>query len=157
MNYPLSYKKITADIDFYQELNAIYKEAENYLLGFKWCQEIKNSFLYTNLGEVLCIFLFEITNTQSSEDNFLWVMVGDFPPMYLDVYGAKTTKQVVEDYINLAQDWIDRVKQGNPVNDCYPFNAAPTLELAELLEKKIWFMKNELLNNMTDISYQLSK
>ena len=157
MNYPVNYKDITTDIDFYQELDVIHSEAENYLLGFKWCQEIKSSFLYTNLGEVLCIFLFEIINTQSIEDNFLWVMIGDFPPMYLDVYGAKTTKQVIEDYINLAQDWIDQVKKENPVTDCYPFNTKPTLELAELLEKRAQFMKNELLNNMTDIPYQLNR
>ncbi|MEZ2338932.1 hypothetical protein AB6735_25015 [Mucilaginibacter sp. RCC_168] len=154
MSYPVNYKNITADIDFYQELDVMHREAENYLRGFKWCKEIKNSFLYTNLGGVLCIFLFEIINTQSSEDNFLWVMVGDFPPMYLDVYGPKKTKHVVEDYINLAQDWIDQVKKGIPVIDCYPFNAEPTLELAERLEKRVLFMKNELLDNMDDISFR---
>ena len=99
MTYPINYKAITPDIDFYPKLKGTHEEAKNYLLNFKWCTEIKNSFLYTNLGSTFCIFLFEIVNSQSNEDNFLWVMVGDIPPMYLDVYGPQTTKEVVEDYI----------------------------------------------------------
>jgi hypothetical protein len=157
MIYPINYKDINPDIDFYPELKALHQEAKSYLLGFKWCAEIKDSFLYTNLGSVFCIFLLEIINTQSSKDNFLWVIVGDIPSMYLDVYGPKTTKQVVEDYIRLAGDWISHVKSGKSVDDCYPFKAEPTIELAELLEKRVSFMKNTLLDNMEDIIIHRSK
>lgn len=157
MIYPINYKDITPDIDFYSELGAVQKEAENYLLGFKWCAEIRDSFLYSNLGNVFCIFLFEIVNTQSSEDNFLWVIVGDIPSMYLDVHGSDTTKDVVGNYVELAEDWINHIKRGKSVDECYPFNAEPTIELAELLEKKVSFMKNTLLDNMEDVAYHLSK
>ncbi|WP_183563136.1 hypothetical protein [Mucilaginibacter sp. SP1R1] len=157
MTYPINYKTITTDVDFYQELNILHEEAQNYLLNFKWCDEIKDSFLYTNIGSVLCIFLFEIINTQNSEDDFVWIVVGDIPPMYLDVYGAKTTKNVIEDYISLSEDWIDHIKAGKSVDKCYPFNAEPTVELAGLLEKRISFMKNTLLDNMEELLYQTCK
>lgn len=157
MTYPINCEAITSDIDFYPELKAIHEEAKNYLLGFKWCTEIKSSFLYTNLGSTFCIFLFEIVNSQSNEDDFLWVIVGDIPPMYLDVYGPQTTKEVVEDYIGLSEDWISHVKGGKLVNECYPFNVEPTIEIAELLEKRVSFMKNTLLDNMEDVAYHLSK
>ena len=155
MNYPVNFKNIDSTTDFFPELNSIYQEAKNYLFSFKWCKEIKSGSLYTNLGKIFCIFLFEIENTASSEDNFLWVIIGDFPLMYLDVYGPKTTIEVLEDYIRLAEDWIYNIKSGKPTNECYPFSAEPTTELAELLEKKVSFMKTTLLDNIENISLQL--
>jgi hypothetical protein len=153
MNYPIQYKNIPSNVDFYSELTAQYNEAESYLNSFSWCRKINECSLYSNLGKVFCIFLFEIENLASKEieDGFLWVIVGDIPPMYLDTFSQKTTKKVIETYIRLAENWINGIKSGTGVNDCYPFSANPTLELAELLEKKIIFMKNTLLNNIEDI------
>ena len=153
MNYPIKYQDIPSNIDFYHELAAQYYEAESYLKSFTWCGQIKECNLYINLGKIFCIFLFEIENLASTEtqDNLLWVIVGDIPPMYLDTFSQKTTNKVIKTYINLAEDWISCVRAGTGVNGCYPFNVNPTLELAELLEKKILFMKNTLLNNIEEI------
>ncbi len=152
MDYPINYKSITSKTEFHSEVIELYKKAENYLNSFEWCQEIRSVNLYTNIGRVFCIFLFEIENTASSEDDFLWIIVGDIPSMYLDTFGIKTTKEVVENYVGLAEDWINNIKAGISVDDCYPFNAEPTLELAELLEKKVTFMKSELIDNIDDIT-----
>ncbi len=72
--------------------------------------------------------------------------------MYLDIHGPKTTKQVLEDYIRLAEDWINQVKKGKSVKNCYPFRAEPTIEMATLLEDRTSFVKNTLIDNMEDIS-----
>lgn len=151
MNYPITYYDISVDTEFYQELPGQYVKAEAYLKGFAWCKEIISCNLYTNIGRVFCIFLFEIENIASKEDNFLWVIVGDIPSMYLDTFGPKTIKKVVETYVGLAEDWINGIKSGDGVEECYPFNAEPSLELAELLENKISFMKNTLIDNIEEI------
>ena len=155
MKYPINYKHIPIDVEYYAEVDTLYNEAETYLLGFKWCKTIKNGFLYTNIGYVLCIFLFEIENTQSKDDNFLWVIVGDLPAMYLDVYGAKTTKEVLERYIELAEDWISNIKAEQSVKDCYPFKTEPTIAMAELLKRRTLFIKDQLLNNVEDVSVMI--
>lgn len=154
MKYPVNFKAISTDTEFFQEVITLHREAENYLLDFKWCEKIKNSFIYINLGSVFCIFLFEIVNTQSSDDDFLWVIAGDIPSMYLDVFGARTTKEVVKDYVDLAEDWINNIKEEKSVERCYHFNVEPNIELALLLEKKVSFMKSTLLDNIEDIPYQ---
>lgn len=151
MDYPINYKDITNETEFYSELDLLYDKAETYIKSFKWCKEIKDCSLYTNLGKIFCIFLFNIDNTASREDNFLWIVVGDIPSMYLDIFGAKTTRAVVETYTVLAEDWIDKIKKSKSVAKCYPFDAEPTLELAELLEKKVSFMKTTLIDNIDDI------
>lgn len=106
-----------------------------------------------NLGRVFDLFLFEIENNQSKakEDNFLWVIAEDLPFMYLDIEGAKSTREAINVYIDLASDWIERVKNGKDTSECYPFAAVPTPELAELLERRISFMKNTLIDNIDDI------
>jgi hypothetical protein len=129
----------------------LHAQAGKYLLSFKWCKKIIESNLYLNLGSTLCIFLFEIENIASSEDNFLWIIVGDIPSMYLDIHGPKSTVQVLENYIGLSQDWIDDIKAGKSIDNCYPFNAAPTIEMANLLQKRTLFMKNTLIKNIDDI------
>ena len=151
MQYPVNYNDITPNIEFYDEIIILHKEAEQYLLNFKWCKKVKGSNLYLNLGRILCIFLFEIENTASHEDNFLWIIAGDIPLMYLDIHESKSTVQVLEGYIDLAQDWINNVKDGKSVEDCYPFNANPTIEMAKLLEKRILFMKSTLITNIDNI------
>ncbi|WP_184545844.1 hypothetical protein [Mucilaginibacter sp. FT3.2] len=156
MSYPINFKNIHPEVDFYSELDAAHRKAEDYLLGFKWCAEIKDCFLYYNLGEIFSIFLFEIENTQSAGDRFLWIIVGDIPSMYLDIYGTKSTVEVVEDYIKLAADWIVNVRARKSVEDCYPFDAEPKIELANLLAKRIAFMKDALLNNMDEVALHIN-
>jgi len=153
MKYPINYKSVSIETEFYSEVETLHKEAESYLLGFEWCKTIKKCFLYTNIGYVLCIFLFEIENTQSNEDNFLWVIIGDLPVMYLDVYGSKTTKEALQGYIELAEDWINNINVGKSIGNCYPFKAEPTKEMAGLLQIRVNLLRDLLITNIIDIPF----
>lgn len=83
------------------------------------------------------------------------MIVGDLPAIYLDVYGAKTTKEALERYVELAEDWISNIKAERSVKDCYPFKIEPTIAMAELLERRTSFIKDQLLNNVEDISVMI--
>ncbi len=150
--YPVSCRDITPELEFYEEAVELQKKAESYLLSFYWCLEVKECFLYTNIGDVFAIYLFDIINTASDDDNLLWVVAGDIPSMYLDVIGPRSTTEVLEDYITLAEDWIEHVKTGQSVETCFPFNADPSIELAKLLETKISFMSNTLVHHIDNIT-----
>ena len=155
MKYQIAFKSITTKTEFYSEIIEMNKKASDYLLSFDWCRKIKTSSIYLNLGPTLCIFIFEIENSASIDDNFLWVIVGDIPSMYLDTHGPKSTVEVLEDYINLADDWIAHVKEGKSVKDCYPFRAEPTIEMTDMLEKRSHFIKNTLIHNIENIPLKL--
>ncbi|EHQ27393.1 hypothetical protein [Mucilaginibacter paludis] len=152
MHYPVNCNNLSPKTEFYEEVTTLYVTATNYLKSFHWCNQIKDAFLYTNIGRVFCIFLFDIDNLSSDEDNLLWIIVGDIPSMYLDTQGPQTTREVVEDYIRLSQNWIKNIKTGSSLEFCFPFRAEPTLELAGLLEKKIAFMKATLINDIDNLS-----
>jgi hypothetical protein len=151
MRYPIKIDKLTGQTEFYSEVVDMYQEANNYLQSHEWCSVVLNCDLYTNLGDKLCIFLFKIDNSASSDDNLIWVIVGDIPPMYLDIYGPTSTKEVLNVYVVLANDWIKHVRAGKSVGDCYPFNAEPNYEYADMLERKVAFINNEIIENIDDI------
>ena len=148
MKYPVKTDGLKPDLEFYTEVVKMQKEADKYLLAFKWCLSIKESSLYLNLGEKLCVFLYEIDTSSSNGDNFFWIVVGDLPAMYLDVYGAKTTIEVLEDYASLASDWISNVELGLSVEDCYPFDAKSTMEMADLLKKRVNIIEKSIIPNI---------
>lgn len=151
MEYPIRVKALTEAVDFYHEVIKMNDQASVYIEGFRWCKEVRDSFLYLNLGSTLCIFLFEIENSASSEDNFLWIMVGDIPAMYLDIYGSKTTIEVLRRYNALAKDWISNVGRGLSVDDCYPFSAEPTMEMADMLKKRVDFIEKTIIPNIDEV------
>ena len=154
MKYPINFNRINRKMEYYDEIIKCHSHATEYIKSYYWCKEIKGSSLYTNLGWVLCIFLFDIVNASSEEDNLLWLIVGDIPSMYLDVFGPKTTIQVLELYSALAEDWIKQIKSGGSIEECYPFKANPTTEMAELLQLKVNQIKNNLIPNIDEISIQ---
>lgn len=151
MEYPIKTRSIKPSLEFYTEVIKIQKEADNYISDFTWCLSIIESSLYLNLGEKLCVFLYEIDNSSSNGDKFLWLIVGDIPSMYLDVYGPKTTIEVLEDYVSLSKDWISNIESGLSVEDCYPFNTEPTMEMANLLKKRVAIIENSIIPNIDEI------
>lgn len=151
MEYPLNFGTLTEDVDFYDELLKMHKLASSYLDSFDWCKSVDDSKVFLNLGSTLCIFLFEIENTASEEDNFLWVIVGDLPAMYLDIYGTKTTIEALKRYSTLAMDWIFNVESGQSIDECYPFDTSPTIEMAHLLKKRVVFIEKSIIPNIEEI------
>jgi hypothetical protein len=151
MKYPINIEKLDDSLEFFSETKQLLEEANIYLKEHSWCKEIKQGWLYTNIGRVICIFLFEIDNNQSVEDNFIWVMVGDFPSMYLDTINVKSTKEVIENYIYIVNDWINHVECGETLNDCYPLDASTDPILFELLKKKVGLLEKKILTGIDDI------
>lgn len=151
MKYPIITSCIQPDLEFYSEVLKMQKAADDYISGFSCCLSITESSLYLNLGEKLCVFLYEINTSSSNGDRFFWIIVGDLPSMYLDIYGPKTTIEVLEDYVFLYKGWISNVESGFSVKECYPFNAEPILEMANMLKKRVDFIEDSIIPNIDKV------
>ena len=156
MNYPVNINSINSSTEFYAEVSPLVEEAKKYLNEYPWCKGIYNGWLFTNIGYAVCIFLFEIENTQSSEDNLTWVIVGDFPPMYLDTYNVLTTKEVVEAYIELVTEWIGNAESGDSLEECYPLDATTDIDSINLLKKKIKLLEQKIASNIDEINFKVA-
>lgn len=156
MTYPINITKLNSSIDFCSEVNPLLEEAMKYLNEHPWCEKIYKGWLFTNVGFAVCIFLFEIENIQSSEDNRTWVIVGDFPPMYLDTFNVATTTEVVEVYIELVKDWIRKAENGESLRECYPLDATTDKNSIALLKNKIRLLEENIIPNIEKINFKVA-
>ena len=134
------------EIEEIQAILSLYYEAKNYIEDFKWCISTKKCWYDKDFGiyEKIGVFLFEIEPLNNNVDDFIWVIVGDLPSVYLDK-SITTGQEAVEQYCYLMQEWADNVKNGESLDECYPVPVDPTIENAELLISRITFIRRELL------------
>ncbi len=132
-----------------QSILGLYDEAKEYLEAFDWCISTKNCWLDKDLSvyEIIGVFLFEIEPLNDTVDDFIWVIVGDLPTVYLDK-SVTTGQEALEAYCEIMQEWADNVKNGKSLEECYPVPVDPTMENADLLYSRISFIRKELI--MTD-------
>jgi hypothetical protein len=154
MHYPVKIENISPGLEFYEEVQLLINESKEYLSSYRWCKKIHKGWLFTNIGHAVCIFLYEIENTQSPEDNYLWVMTGDLPAIYLDTYNVKTTKDVIENYIYLVNDWIKHAEAGDSLDECFPFISEVSVSAIEMLKKRSELLTNSILSSIDDLNYK---
>src|SRR4051812_4095173 len=104
MGYPISIQSINESTEFYSEVLPLVASAQDYLSQHHWCDKINHGWLFTNIGYAVCIFLFDIENSEGNDDHLLWVLVGDMPSMYLSAYNTHSTENVIETYVRLVHD-----------------------------------------------------
>jgi hypothetical protein len=155
MEYPINIDNITPSLEFYSEVASLAEESKKYLIRQEWCRGIRNGWLFTNLGKVLCIFLFEVENEQRPEDNLLWIIVGDLPPMYLDTSSVSDNTEAVEVYIQLVIDWIDHLESGEPLDDCFPLEAEQSAESIQMLKGRMTLLQYTILPEIEKLPFKL--
>jgi hypothetical protein len=135
-----------SEIEELQAIMGLYEKAKAYLENFEWCLVTKRCWYDKDNGiyEKLGIFLFEIEPLNNNVDDFIWIIVGDLPSFYLDK-SVTTGQEALQVYCELMEDWIDKVKKGESILECFPIPAAPTIENAELLNNRISFIRRELV------------
>ena len=151
MMYPLKISDITPQIDYFDEVQKLVITSTDYLKSQKWCERIINGWIFVNLGYLLNIYVFEIENNQESDDNFVWIIAGDFPPIYVDM-SSPDTKDALETYIFLAEDWIEAFENHTNLENVYPFEKYVNLDNLELFKKKVHKLKTTLIENIDIIS-----
>lgn len=120
-----------------KNLYGLSVEAKNYLLRHKWCKSILSGWLAVYWEGVLGVFLFEIEPSGSGVDEYVWIVVGDIPPAYVDVESGENSREVLESYVAIMRDWADTVLKGESVEDCYPVEVPPTKEYADMLQNRL--------------------
>ncbi len=126
-------------------LRTMVAEAREYLLSFKWCRSVRCAWFGWGVGGVCAVFLFEIKPSSRKVDRWLWVIVGDLPPAHLVTDASPTPLAALRNYVDLMEEWVDAVKNRKKVNSCIPVNAPATLEYANLLQRRLDFMRKEFL------------
>jgi hypothetical protein len=123
------------------------EEARDYLRRFSWCRRIREEFFGLGVGGIFAVFLFHIEPAPGADD-WLWIVSGDLPPAYLVCDKARSPRDALLTYCTLMEEWIAAARTGRGLDAAFPVSAEPTGASAELLEKRIRFLRNEVLSNL---------
>lgn len=126
------------------ETKKLYKEAYDYLLSHTWCNSIDSSWIAVSWGYILGVFLFEITSDIAEVDKYVWVVVGDIPPAYIDVQSVQDPIDVISSYIDIMSDWVKCVENDESTEDCYPVEVPATVEYAKMLKSRLEVLSKEV-------------
>jgi len=142
-------EKLLSELTEIDEIHCILNlqnKAKNYLESFEWCVKTKKSWYENEFSsyDIIGVFLFEIEPIDENVDDFIWIIVGDLPSVYLDK-SVDSGKEAIEIYCELMENWIENVKNGESLEECFPVPVDPTIENADLLESRIALIREILL------------
>jgi len=71
--------------------------------------------------------------------------MGDLPPAYLAFEQGDTWQDALAGYVTEMQEWVDAVRNGDPLDELIPVNVAPTREHADMLATRVAFLRDRLV------------
>lgn len=127
-------------------LTALEADARAFMARQSWAPRIVDMPLAFGLAPILALYLARFDpDDVKPEDLERWVVVGDLPPMHFETDETPTPALALRMYCAIAQDWADTVLASEDLSECYPIEAPPTAEHAEMLLGRIDFIRRELM------------
>ena len=133
------------DEDETQRLLNMEKRARDFITSFTWCEGIRDFYYGAGIGDVFGVFLAHIQSARQSIDEYLWIVMGDFPSAYLVTDDCPDPRGALEGYIWEMRKWVALAKQGQTSNDVIPTNLPATPEWAERLEVRLDALEQKII------------
>lgn len=131
------------EIEEFRKILELSEEGKAYLEEFSWCKRVVKCWYDFGLYDKLGVFLYNIEPANKDIDDYIWIIIGDLPTVYLDK-SVQNGHDALKVYCDLMSEWIDNVKNGKSLEDCYPIPVDPSFKNAELLQSRINFIRKEL-------------
>jgi hypothetical protein len=127
-------------------LRKMSETSSAYLLSFKWCAAVTESYYGDGIGGIVAVFLHRIRPTRPDVDEYLWVVVGDVPPAYFVVDNLKSPSEVLESYIWHRLQWVRTARRGKePADGVMPVGVPATPQAARELHIRLKVLKKDFL------------
>jgi hypothetical protein len=135
-------------MEYAGEVTELSKRAKDYLSSMAWCKEIISGWVGYASGYIIGVFFFEILPSREHIPSYIWVIVGDLPPAYLDIEYCPGVKDAVDGYVVEMQEWVDRVLSGRPLDESViPVNVPVERRWAEALQTRLDLIREMILND----------
>ncbi len=117
--------------------------AHKYIESFPGCVAVTEGYFGGGVGGIFGIFLFRIVPRKNAEDEWMWVVTGDLPSMYLHWADAQSPKDVFDVYVSGLGRWAKFARSGNRQvpPDVPPLGVPATREWADEVERRMTALK----------------
>jgi len=120
-------------------LHEMATQAHRYLESFRWCISIADCWFARGVGGIFALFLFQIVPAHAGVDEWLWVMNGDLPSIYLSFQDAPSLKEAFNEYVQGMVRWATYVRSGEieEPDSLPPVDIPETIQVADDLHRRI--------------------
>jgi len=131
------------EIDF----RAMFTEALREVNFYDWCQEVTESYVGIYEAEIVGVFLFRINPIAEYVDEFVWVIVGDIPTIYITPEESPNAACALDSYIGAMRKWVRAAENGESILNLVPVNVDANLENAKMLKSRLDILHYFLQSN----------
>ena len=114
--------------------------------GWHWIDEVREVHYGTGFDDKVGVFLFRVASSDEAVPEWIWVIAGDLPPLYIGSEDASTPTEALDGYVGAMQEWVEAVRAGRPVDDLAPVDADPTEDNADRLASRLELIEREFLD-----------
>ncbi len=132
------------------EFEELFREAKSEIEFYDWCLEILDSYVGLFFAGIVGVFLFKIRPSSDDIDEWIWVVVGDLPPIYITTEESPNAACALDSYIGAMEEWVDAVANGKSIDDLVPVNVPATIENAEKLKIRLTMLDEDILSQLKD-------
>lgn len=139
-------KKYADDAHRLEDFDEMYETAEWFLLGFNWHRALLESRIGLYCEGFYGVYLFKIEPVSEDIPEWIWIVEGGSAasPAVIPIDRCPNGAAAFHEYIAAIGEWVDAVKNGEPVDDVIPVALPPTLEEAQRMERQLRFMSKDL-------------
>jgi hypothetical protein len=127
------------------DIDASVASARAYVSSFSWLKAIREIHVGAIYPGVISILLLRVEPARPDIDEWIWIIGGDLPPAYITCDQAVVPWEALDGYIGALEPWIAAVRAGESVSKLMPVNAAPTIENADALERRLKFLDEKIM------------
>ena len=96
-------------------------------------------------GGVMAVFLAHFEKKIAETDKALWIVVGDLPSAYMVAESDDSPREAIDRYCQMMDGWINEVLSFGNFAEVFPIKADRTAANAELLRRRLNFIRDEIL------------
>jgi hypothetical protein len=147
--FPTGGPEIAYEAEDLAGLRKLEADARAHVMGWRSAPPIEAMVLAFGLAPVVGVFLVRFTTPivrgELAGSTEMWAVAGNLPPMCFETDDARTPAVALQLYCAIAEDWAETVLTGGDLTQCYPIRAKPSREHAEMLFKRISFLREEII------------
>jgi hypothetical protein len=126
-------------------LRQMSDQAVTYVQSFAWCLELHDRYFCDGYGGIVALFLFRVSIGGYRTPEWVWIIVGDLPSVYLEFEGFPTPQAALERYLEGVEEWLAATAAERESGEIIPIDVPPDPELIEMLRVRAKTLRESIL------------
>ncbi len=125
-------------------------KAAGYVRSFEWCLALHDQYFGDGVGGIVALFLHRVSIRGHAAPEWIWVIVGDIPSVYLEFEGVPHPCAALTRYIEGVEEWLAASPRERESSEMIPIEVPDEPEWIESLTGRIKTLRTLVLPHLKD-------